>query len=48
MSSQNHNDIIPTTNNNVIIIPYSDNQEESDTSIHINGFTIIELDEEKS
>jgi hypothetical protein len=47
MSSQNHNDIIPTTNNNVIIIPYSDNQEESDTSIHINGFTIIELDEEK-
>ena len=47
MSCQSHNDIIQTTNNNVIIIPFSDNQEESDTSIHINGFTIIELDEEK-
>lgn len=50
MTSQNHNDLIQTTNNNVIKIPYSDNQEESliDTSIHINGFTIIELDEQKN
>lgn len=50
MTSQNHNDLIQTTNNNVIKIPYSDNQEESiiDTSMHINGFTIIELDEQKN
>ena len=48
MSSLNNNDIIQTTNNNVIKIPYSDNQEESDTSLHINGFTIIEINEEKN
>ena len=49
MTSQTHNDLPQIANNNVIKIPYSDNQEESliDTSIHINGFTIIELDEEK-
>ena len=49
MTSQTHNDLPQISNNNVIKIPYSDNQEESliDSSIHINGFTIIELDEEK-
>ena len=47
MTSQTHNDLPQISNNNVIKIPYSDNQEESliDSSIHINGFTIIELDE---
>ena len=49
MTSQTHNDPPQITNNNVIKIPYFDNQEESiiDSSIHINGFTIIEVDEEK-
>ena len=49
MRSQANNDLLETSNNNVIKIPYSDNQEESilDTSLHINGFTIIELDEDK-
>lgn len=49
MTSQNHTDTMQVTNNNVIKIPYSDNQEESfiDTSLHINGFTVIELDEDK-
>ena len=49
MTSQTLNDLPHISNNNVIKIPYSDNQEESliDTSLHINGFTVIELDEEK-
>ena len=49
MTSQTLNDLSHISNNNVIKIPYSDNQEESliDTSLHINGFTVIELDEEK-
>jgi hypothetical protein len=48
MTSQNHTDTIQVTNSNVIKIPYSDNQEDSlvDTSLHINGFTIIELNED--
>ena len=48
MTSQNHTDTMQVTNNNVIKIPYSDNQEDSlvDTSMHINGFTIIELNED--
>ena len=48
MTSQNHTDSMQATNNNVIKIPYSDNQEDSlvDTSMHINGFTIIELNED--
>ena len=49
MTSQKSNDIIQSSNNNVIKIPYSDNQEESikETSMNVNGFNIIELDEEK-
>ena len=49
MTSITNDVFLETSNNNVIKIPYSDNQEESilDTSIHINGFTIIELDEDK-
>lgn len=49
MTSQIANDIIQSSNNNVIKIPYSDNQEESikETSMNVNGFNIIELDEEK-
>ena len=48
MTSQNHTDTMQVTNNNVIKIPYSDNQEDSlvDTSLHINGFTVIELNED--
>ena len=48
MTSQNHTDSMQATNNNVIKTPYSDNQEDSlvDTSMHINGFTIIELNED--
>ena len=49
MTSQNHTDTMQATNNNVIKIPYSDNQEDSffETSFHINGFTVIELNEDK-
>lgn len=49
MTSQTNNDLLETSNNNVIKIPYSDNQEDSilDTSLHINGFTIIEVDKDK-
>lgn len=50
MTSQINNDLHQTSNNNVIIIPFSDNQEESinETTLNINGFNIIELDEEKN
>ena len=50
MTSQINNDLHQTPNNNVIIIPFSDNQEESvnETTLNINGFNIIELDEEKN
>lgn len=50
MTNQTHNDLSLFSNNNVIKIPYSDNQEEPfiETSFHINGFTIIELDEDKN
>ena len=49
MTSQLSNDIIQSSRNNVIKIPYSDNQEESikETCMNVNGFNIIELDEEK-
>ena len=49
MTSQNHSDTIQFANSNVIKIPYSDNQEESfeNTSLHINGFKVIELDENR-
>ena len=46
MNSPNHNNISQTSNNNIIKIPYCDNPKESNISIYINGFSIIELDEE--
>ena len=50
MTNQNPYDILQSSNNNVIKIPYSDNQEESlkETTFNVNGFTIIELDEENN
>ena len=50
MTSQIHNDILQTSHNNIIKIPYSDNQEESivETSFQVNGFTIIELNDGKN
>ena len=50
MTSQTHNDILQTSYNNIIKIPYSDNQEESiiETSFQVNGFTIVELYEGKN
>ena len=50
MTSQIPNNILKSSSNNVIKIPYSDNQEESirETSMNVNGFTIVELNEENN